>query len=294
MKGKMEGDTKKKCNEENYNHPSPLRITSQGKGDSEPNDSQTGGIKSRKKDGDIMNDKEEGHSDDKSKAIEDGFELNNSENILMQILKNKDMLLDEKDKRLEDKNKLLENQSEFMESQDKLLKRHDNLLKIKDKLIESQDAMIQSMDQLLKDKDKVLGKYTTGKDGIEDIAGRKSTLKRGKAKHVENAGGESNVDKTEFLEKRIMLLEAGLKTVLDKITKDKTSKDKPQNMQPSDVQLMDGNLKNLDLNGAFARLSANAIFTRSTTSEEPYLAAIANLQDEIRYFESRQCRKSEP
>lgn len=177
------------------------------------------------------------------------------------------------------------------------MKRHDNLLKIKDKLIESQDEMIQSTNQLLRDKEKLLEKGTTGEDGIENFVGRKTTLKQEKPKHVDNAEDASEVNKIELLEEKIKLVDANLKNVLDKNTKDETQKDKPQNMQPSDVQLMDGNTKNLDLNEAFVRLSADTLFTGRTATEEPYLlstAAIANLQDEIRYFESRQCRKSEP
>jgi len=109
MKGSKEGDRKKGCSEENDNYSSPLRMTSQGKDDCELNDSQTGDIKNSNKEGYIMNNNEEDHSNDNSKAMENGFEPNNNESILTQILKENEKLLYGKDELLKDKNKLLEN-----------------------------------------------------------------------------------------------------------------------------------------------------------------------------------------
>lgn len=215
MKGKKEGDHKMKSNEENDNYFSLLRSTFQAKASIEPDGSHNNDIKNGNKDGDIMNDNEEGHSTDNPKSIEDRFRHNNVEKTLTQLLKNKDMLSDEKNKRLENREKLLKKQSELLKSRDKLLKRHDDLLKVKNKLIESRDAMIQSIDRLSQDNEEFLENGIGEGDAVEEVVARRSTLKEGKTKHVNNAEIASEVNTIELLEKKINILEVGLKTVLD-------------------------------------------------------------------------------
>jgi predicted phage tail protein len=248
MNDNMEGGTREKCNEENDNC-SSLRITSQAKANIEPNDNQNNDIKNINKEGNTKHDNEEGHSNDKFKAIEDDSRRNKVETTLTQLLKNNDKLLNAQDKLLEDKNKLLENQK-------------------KNKLIESQEVVIEKQNQLLKEMEKLLEKNSTGADGIEEVVVRKITSRRQKAKHVDNAEDASEVNKIEFLEEKIKLLEANLKNVLDKTTKDETQKDKPPEIYLGDVQLTEGNTKCETLSEVFAGISVNATSTGRTASED--------------------------
>jgi len=182
------------------------------------------------KDSDSKNDNEEGHSNDKVKATEDRLGRNTIENTLIETLKNKDMLLNEKDKHLQDKDELLENQNELLKSHEKHLKNYDNLLKVSDKLIESQDKLLESQNRLLKDKDKLLEKDSMGAGGVEEAIVQKSTLQREKAKHIDNAEGDSEVDRIESLEKRIKFLEAFVKTVLNNFAGDEIENTKNETL----------------------------------------------------------------
>ncbi len=238
----MEGDTKEKCNEENDNNSSPLRITSQAKANNESNDNQINNFKTDNKEGYTKHDDEEGCTTDNPKATEDRIQRNKVEMTSTQLLKNKDKLLDAKDKLLEDKNKLLKNQN-------KLLKSHNKVLETKDKLIESQDKVVEKQTQLLKDMEKLLEKNSTGGGGVEKAVVRKNTLKRRKAepKPIASRGDESKVEKIELLEKKINILEAILKTVVDNVT-------------GGELEITE----NETLPDALERLSAHAIFTGRT------------------------------
>lgn len=261
----MEGYSKEKCNNENDKCGSSLQIALEGKDNSQLNDHQDNDTKNGKSEANILNSKEADHSNDKLKAIEHGFEPDNTENTLIQMLKNKEELLDAKEELLEEKNKLLEHQ--------------DKRLKCLDKRIKGQNAMIQNMKQLVQNLETLLEMAITTKKGIKDIVGRKDTSKCKKSKQLAIDEDDSEMETIEPPEENDKFLEADSKNVLAWITKDEAPTDKPQRTQHSDVEAMDGSSQNLDLSEAMAKLSANATSTGRTASKESYVlstAAIAN------------------